>query len=228
MSIWSRILDAITALARGESFSAVFERLTSPPEKSVAFAMAVIGLGAKMAKADGVVTRNEVMAFREVFHIPPEDEENAARIYNLARQDVAGFESYARAISSMFAENPAVLEDLLEGLFHIATADGHYHVAEDQFLSTVAEIFGLSQRQFIACRARYVPDAAPDPYAILGAKPDDDLDTIRSRFRALVRQNHPDQMIARGVPEEAVKLANVRLAAINAAWEAVQLDQDAA
>ena len=227
MSLWTRILDAIEALTRGEGFSAAFEKLSTPPEKSVAFAMAVIGLGAKMAKADGTVTRDEVTAFREVFHIPPEDEANAARIYNLARQDVAGFDSYARQIATMFQDNKPVLEDLLEGLFHIATADGHYHQAEDRFLSVVAEIFGQSQRSFMAMRSRYVPDAVPDPYAVLGVEPDDDLITIRSRFRDLVRENHPDRMMARGVPAEAVKLATSRLAAINAAWERIQRDQAA-
>ena len=180
-----------------------------------------------MAKADGTVTRDEVTAFREVFHIPQEEEANAARIYNLARQDVAGYDAYARKIATMFGDNQVVLEDLLEGLFHIATADGHYHEAEDAFLSSVAQIFGLSQRCFIATRSRYVPHATPDPYAVLGVDPNDDLDRIRTRFRDLVRMNHPDQMIARGVPEEAVKLATTRLAAINAAWESIQRDQAA-
>lgn len=224
MSLWTRILDALEALSRGEGFAAALERLSTPPEKTVAFAMAVIGLGAKMAKADGIVTRDEVMAFREVFHIPPEEEANAARIYNLARQDVAGYEAYAAQIGRMFRDDKQVLEDLLEGLFHIATIDGQYHDAEDLFLSTVAATFGLTQRQFTIIRARYVPDASPDPYSVLGVDPEDDFDTIRARFRALVRQNHPDQMIARGVPEEAVKLADTRLKAINAAWEAVQRD----
>lgn len=224
MSLWTRILDALEALSRGEGFTAALERLSTPPEKTVAFAMAVIGLGAKMAKADGTVTRDEVMAFREVFHIPPEEEANAARIYNLARQDVAGYEAYAEKIGRMFRSDKQVLEDLLEGLFHIATIDGQYHDAEDLFLSTVAANFGLTQRQFNIVRARYVPDAMPDPYSVLGVDPQDDLETIRARFRALVRENHPDQMIARGVPEEAVKLADTRLKAINAAWEAVRKD----
>ena len=99
MSIWSRIRDALAALAQGESLSAVFERLRAPPERSVAFTIAVIALGAKMAKADGEVKRSEVAAFREVFHIPEEEEPNAARVYNLARQDVAGYEAYARTVS---------------------------------------------------------------------------------------------------------------------------------
>ncbi|MFU8776857.1 MAG: TerB family tellurite resistance protein, partial [Roseovarius sp.] len=119
MSIWVRISEALSALANGEGLSAVFDRLRTPPERSVAFTIAVIALAAKMAKADGQVTRDEVTAFREVFQIAETDEANAARVFDLARQDVAGFEEYARRIARMFEGQPGTLCDLMEGLFHI-------------------------------------------------------------------------------------------------------------
>ena len=222
MSIWSRISDALSALASGEPLSEVFSRLRTPPERTVAFAIAVIALGAKMAKADGQVTRNEVRAFREVFHIPQADEQNAARVFNLARQDVAGFEDYAHRIAKMFGDDPAPLCDLLEGLFYIAVADGNYQETEDAFLRRVVDIFGLTDRQFRATRARFVPDADPDPYEVLGVDPGDSIDVIRVAWRKAVRDSHPDQMLARGVPEEAVKLAERRLIAVNRAWEEIQ------
>ena len=141
MSIWSRIAEAIAALRSGESLTAVFDRLKTPPERSVAFAIAVIALGAKMAKADGLVTRDEVTAFREVFYIPRDEESNTARVYNLARQDVAGFEEYAVSIARMFDSTHITLCDLLEGLFYIAVADGSYHPNENDFLARVANAF---------------------------------------------------------------------------------------
>ncbi|ARE39881.1 DnaJ-like protein DjlA [Rhodovulum sp. P5] len=225
MSLWSRIADAISALAKGESLATVFDHLRTPPERTVAFTIAVIALGAKMAKADGRVTRDEVAAFREVFTIPPAEEANAARVFDLARQDVAGFEEYAHRIRRMFKETDGAICDLMEGLFFIALADGAYHPAEDAFLSRVAEIFGLTGRQFRTLRARFVPDAHPDPYTVLGVDPSDDLDTIRAAWRAEVRESHPDRMQARGVPEEAVKLAEKRLIAVNAAWEAISAER---
>lgn len=221
MSIWTRISEALQALTSGEGLSSVFEKLRSPPERSVGFTIAVIALGAKMAKADGTVTRDEVAAFREVFHIPPEDEAAAARVFNLARQDVAGFEEYARRIAGMFAAVEAPLCDLLEGLFYIAMADGDYHELEDHFLARVAEIFGLTEAQFKAVRARFVADAEPDPWAVLGLNPGTPLDEVRAAWRAQVREGHPDRMIARGVPEEAVRMAEKRLIAINRAWETI-------
>ncbi|WP_226779443.1 molecular chaperone DjiA [Oceaniglobus trochenteri] len=223
MSIWSRIAAAISALASGEGLSALFDRLRAPPERSVAFTIAVIALGAKIAKADGQVTRDEVTAFRQVFHIPPEEEANAARVFNMARQDVAGYEEYARRIRAMFNRDSdrMTLRDLFEGLFHIAVADGAYHEKEDDFLRRVAEIFGLGAREFRAMRARFVPDARPDPWEVLGVEPGTPPDAVRAAWRRLVREGHPDRMIARGVPEEAVRMAETRLIAINRAYEEI-------
>ena len=221
MSIWTRIADALSALASGEGLTAVFDRLRTPPEKTVAFTIAVIALSAKMAKADGQVTRDEVMAFREVFHIPREDEAGAARVFNLARQDVAGFEDYAKRIRAMFGQDQGTLCDLMEGLFHIAMADGTYHPGENAFLLRVAEIFELPEGAFRRLRSRFVPDAEPDPYDVLGVDPDMPIEEIRATWRQLVRDSHPDRMIARGVPEEAVKLSERRLIDINRAWDEI-------
>jgi len=221
MSLWSRISDALAALRQGESLSNVFARLRTPPERSVAFTIAVIALGAKMAKADGRVTRDEVTAFRAVFHIPEGARAQAARVFNLARQDITGYATYARSIKSMFGDNMAVLEDLLEGLFFIAMADGEYHPKEDDFIQTVATIFGLSDRRFRILRTRFAPDAPPDAYDVLGVTPDTPLEDIRAAWRRSVRESHPDQMISRGVPEEAINLATAKLVAINRAWEEI-------
>ena len=222
MSIWTRIMDALGALTSGEGLGAVFDRLTTPPERSVAFTIAVIALGAKMAKADGQVTRDEVAAFREVFHIAPEDEADAARVFNLARQDVAGFDAYAGKIRAMFAQDSETLCDVMEGLFHIAVADGHYHAAEDAFLSHVAKVFGLPEARFRSLRSRFVPDDPHDPYDVLGVSPEMPLPEIRAAWKRLARETHPDAMIARGLPAEAVHLAERRMVDINRAWAEIE------
>ena len=221
MSIWTRISEALAALAKGEGLSAVFDRLKTPPERSIGFTIAVIALGAKMAKADGRVTRDEVMAFREVFLVPAEEEESAARVFNLARQDVAGFDHYAGKIAGMFGAGDAVLVDLLEGLFHIAVADGDYHPHEDAFLRDVARIFGVDDRCFRSLLARFVPDAPPDPYDVLRVPRDAPMEEVRAAWRQAVRDCHPDRMMARGLPEEALRLAEQRLVAVNRAWEEI-------
>ena len=224
MSIWTRIATALSALTKGEGLTAVLDHLrASPaPERSVAFTIAVIALGAKMAKADGLVTRDEVAAFRRIFAIPEDETANAARVFNLARQDIAGFDIYATKIRAMFRpSDDDILTDLLEGLFHISMADGHYHDGEDLFLAEVARRFGLTDHIFNQLRARLVDGAPRDPYDVLGVPHDATLHQIRAAWRAAVKSGHPDVMLARGVPPEALKLAETRLQAINQAWEAI-------
>lgn len=230
MSIWSRIADALAALTSGQGLTAVFDRFraSEAPERSVGFTIAVIALGAKMAKADGEVTRNEVAAFRRIFAIAPDEEANAARVFNLARQDVAGFDSYARKILAMFSraeagEQRQLLIDLMEGLFAIAVADGAYHPGEDDFLAEVSRIFGLDGPCFTAIKARHVEGAPRDPYQVLGVEPEAALAVIRAVWRQAVKDSHPDRMVARGVPVEALRLAEQRLIALNAAWDEISL-----
>lgn len=220
--LWARILAAIERLAPGEALSGLLDRLRAPPERSVAFTIALIALGAKMAKADGRVTVAEVAAFREVFTIPPAELGNVARVFDLARTDVAGYEDYARRIALMFRGDGETLRDVLEGLFHIAAADGRYHPAEDAFLRRVAEIFDLPDREFRALRARVTPEAPTDCYDVLGVTPDMPLESIRAAWRRAVRDGHPDRLIARGLPPEAVRLAEQRLIAVNRAWETIR------
>jgi DnaJ like chaperone protein len=223
MTIWERIAAAIAALAKGESLSSILDSLRGTPERSVGFTIAVIALGAKLAKADGQVTRDEVSVFRQVFSIPVGEEAHAARVYNLARQDVAGFDAYARKVRAMFrTDDTQVLTDLLEGLFLIAMADGRYHPNEDTFLEEVARIFGLGEACFRSLRARFVDGAPRDPYDVLGVARDAGVDAIRAAWRQAIKDSHPDAMIARGVPPEAVQLATRRMADINAAWDEIR------
>lgn len=237
MSIWTRISDALSALANGEPLSVVFDRLrgTSAPEQSVGFTIAVLALGAKMAKADGTVTRDEVTAFRRIFTFPDGEEAHAARVFNLARQDVAGFDAYARKIARLFnpeghricADDHHVLVDILEALFQIAIADGSYHPGEDAFLQHVAEEFGLDEACFRIVRSRLVDGAPRDPYDVLGLPQGASKAEARRAWKDLVRDTHPDVMTARGVPPEALKLAERRMQLINEAWREISAKEAA-
>lgn len=194
---------------------------SSEVRREAAFAIGIIGLSAKMAKADGVVTRSEVDAFCRIFAIPAGEERNVARVYNLAKKDVAGFDSYARDIARLLADDPAMLEGVLDGLFDIAGADGAVHEREIIYLAEVARIFGFDETGFARVRARHVIDGG-DPYLVLEADRSWTYEHLRKQYRRLVSENHPDRLIARGVPEEFIRIANDRLAAINAAWDKIE------
>ncbi len=231
MSVWGKVSGAAAGLLFGGPVGALvgavaghflLDRETDP---GVAFTIAVIALSGKMAKADGHVSDAELAAFQRVFQVPPQEAANVQRIFNLARQDVAGFESYAGQIARLFVGNPALLEDVLDGLFEIAKADGVLHPAESAFLERVSEIFGFAPNEFRRIRASHFAPELTDPYVILGVSYVAGEDEIKQTYRRLVRENHPDSLMARGVPAEFIKLANDKLAAINAAYDRIEQER---
>lgn len=236
MSIWGKLGGAAVGLALGGPIGALLgaaaghfavDRQSGPAtgdRKKVAFTIGVIALGAKMAKADGVVTDDEILAFREVFKVAPEDLGGVARIFNLAKQDVRGYEAYAIQLRELFHDDPMVLEDVMDGLFHIAKADGVVKDGEADYLQSVASYFGISQADYGRIRSRHVHDEA-DPYTVLGIERSMSDKEIKAHYRKLVAENHPDSLIARGVPEEFIKIATDKVAAINAAFDQIEKER---
>lgn len=190
-------------------------------DRQVAFTVAIIVLSAKMAKADGHVSRAEIDAFKRMFHIPPEEMKAVGKLFDEAKRDAKGFEPYAAQVAQMFARQPAVLEEILGALFHIAMADGAMHPAEMAFLTRIGQIFGFPPHAFERVRQSHMPPDEADPYEVLGVKRSDDNDTIKAAWRKLVRENHPDKLVAQGMPQEFIDQANEKLANINAAYDRV-------
>jgi len=189
--------------------------------RKIGFTIGVIVLGAKMAKADGRVTRDEIEAFRRVFRTAPDEEQNVARIFNQAKRDTHGFEPYARQLARILADAPEVKEEVLDCLFEIALADGKVHPNEVRYLEDVARLLGLSEGDFARIRAIHVGPDGSDPYTILGLTREADDAAIKARYRQLARDNHPDKLMAEGLPEEAIEVANQKLARINAAYDEI-------
>ena len=240
MSIWGKIVGGAAGFALGGPLGALIgavaghavDKMREPERegdgeagdatKRIAFTIAVIALGAKMAKVDGRVTRDEIKAFKQVFRIPPEEVKNVGRVFDQARRAAGGYEPYARQIARMFANNPAVLEELLDGLFHVARADGQVSAQELAYLVRVAEIFGLDASRWERVRAGNLEPDTSDPFGILGVPREARTDEIKAAYRQLVRENHPDRLVAQGMPQEFVDLANEKLATINAAYDRVK------
>ena len=191
--------------------------------RRVTFSIAMIALSAKMAKADGVVTQDEIRAFQQIFSIPAQEVHNVTRLYDVAKSDVAGFEAYAEQLARLCAgDDEAMLEDILDGLFHIAKADGLLHERENHFLRRVAEMFAIEDIRYQSMLARHIGPGEADPYVILGLERDAPFETVRKRYRVLAASNHPDRLIGRGLPEEFIAIATARLAAMNTAYESIE------
>lgn len=224
MSLWRALLDRL------EPIRLELRKRLAPenPTSHVDFSIALIALAAKLAKADGRVSRSEVAMFRRIMEIPPEEEGRVGRIYDLCRQVPDRYEAYAGRVHRLIRGHPdeaLIRENLIDGLFHIALADGEYHPNEDRFLRTVADRLGLDEAGFLRIQARHVAEVR-DPYRILGVDPETSPEGVRAAWRGLVKGNHPDRLAGAGLPPEMRRIAEERLREINLAYEEVRLSQE--
>ena len=243
MSIWGKVIGGVAGFALGGPLGAVLgaafghavDRSKSRgnmnwhaqpvQNKQTAFTIGVIVLSAKMAKADGQVTRDEIDVFKRIFQIPANDMRDVGTLFNEARRDAEGYRPYAAQIGAMFANDPAVLENLLGGLFQIAMADGVMHPKEMTFLKNVAAAFGLDDTAFERIRNSFLEDDHCDAYEVLGVTRSDSDADIKKAYRRLIKEHHPDTLIAKGMPQEFIDIANETMAAINDAYEKIEKDR---
>jgi DnaJ like chaperone protein len=195
------------------------------PGEDPAFSTAVTALGAKLAKADGNAQSAEYAAFAEVFQPDAGSEGNVRRLYQLARQTTRGFESYARRLQKRYRACPQLLEDVVDGLFHVATSDGMVTADELAYLERVSQLFGQSPLVFRRLKATHLGAEAGDPYVILGVAHDASDAEVRAAWKAILSEAHPDRARARGLPDEFIEVAEAKAAAINSAFDQVMSER---
>ncbi|WP_306252958.1 molecular chaperone DjiA [Parvularcula sp. IMCC14364] len=222
MTLWERI-QALLEAAREQTLGAVMEAMRARKFRrdAAAFSIALIALSAKMAKADGIVTDDEIEAFGDFFTYPPEEASKVRMIYQLAQEDVSGFDLYARQVGDLFRDEALVLEDVLDCLFHIALADGILHPKELELLREAYAAFDLTPTAWRRVKASHTGLEKEDPYAVLDVPVEISEEDLKKAYRTLVKEHHPDKIIARGVPENLIKISERRMAAINEAYEKI-------
>lgn len=236
MSIWGSLLGGVIGFSLGGPFGALLgsflggkisrisssSSFTSQQNSQQIFALSLIILSAKLSKADGRVSKEELIAVKDKLQIPDSEIDQVAKIFNKAKDESTGYEPYAKQISEIFKGNQNVLEEVINILFYIAEADGHVSNEEESMIANIAFIFGLSQNQYESIKETRKSSDKLNPYIVLESQPTDDLKSIRKKYIKLSKEHHPDLLISKGVPIEVINESKNKMRAINAAWDQIQ------
>ena len=237
MSIWGSLIGGMIGLSLGGPFgmllgtviggkisrarssSGNFAAFAQPQQ---VFALSLIVLSAKLSKADGQVSKEELIAVKDKLKIPENEINNVGKIFNKAKEESSGYEPYAQQIAQIYKNNLNVLEEVINILFYIAEADGNISQSELNMIQHIAQIFGLSQAQFNSIRESRKSSDKLNPYIVLESKPEETLQTIRKKYLKLSKEHHPDVLISKGVPKEVIEESKKKMRAINSAWDQIQ------
>ena len=237
MSIWGSLIGGMVGFSLGGPFGMLLGSLIGGKisrarsgarnfgafaQPQQVFALSLIVLSAKLSKADGQVSKEELIAVRDKLKIPENEIEQVGKIFNKAKQESTGYEPYAQQIAQIYKNNLNVLEEVINILFYIAEADGNVSQSELDMMQNIARIFGLNQAQFNSIKESRKSSDKLNPYIVLESNPEEDLQTIRKKYLQLSKEHHPDILISKGVPQEVIAESKKKMRAINSAWDQIQ------
>ena len=227
-------IGAIIATVASNAFRGEERRL--PPgkqnqkqqEDQLVFFVTTFSLLAKLAKADGVVSKEEVQVvdrfIKQSLQLDDTQRDIAINIFNTAKNSSHSFEGFAKQYHEILGHSPTMMREMLRLLYGIAAADGVFHPKEKDLIAAAARVFKIPDYEHEHIKKSFFP-STEGFYATLESSPSDSMDTIKKRYRKLVIDNHPDKIVAQGLPEEFVQLATEKLQKINAAYEAIQKER---
>ena len=236
MSIWGSLIGGMIGLSLGGPFGMLLGSIIGGKisrarsgsgmgtfaQPQQVFALSLIVLSAKLSKADGQVSREELIAVKDKLKIPENELDQVGKIFNKAKEESQGYETYAQQIAQIYRGNLNVLEEVINMLFYIAEADGNVSKSELEMIENISNIFGLTQSQFESIKESRKSTGKSNPYIILESNPNDDIQTIRKKYIKLSKEHHPDLLISKGVPKEVIEESKKKMRAINSAWGQIQ------
>ena len=235
MSIWGSLIGGMIGFSLGGPFGMLLGSLiggkisrakgsinNSFAQPQQIFALSLIVLSAKLSKADGQVSKEELIAVKDKLKIPENEIDQVGKIFNKAKNESTGYKPYAEQIAQIYRGNLNVLEEVINILFYIAEADGNISQAELIMIEDISRIFGLSESQFNSLKESRKSSDKLNPYIVLESNPDDSLTEIRKRYIKLSKEHHPDLLLSKGVPPEVIEESKKKMRSINSAWDQVQ------
>ena len=236
MAIWGSLIGGMIGLSLGGPFGMLLGSLIGSKisraksrggfgtfaQPQQIFALSLIVLSAKLSKADGQISKEELIAVKDKLKIPENEIDQVGKIFNKAKEESSGYEPYAQQIAQIYKGNINVLEEVINILFYIAEADGNVSDAELKMIEHIAQLFGLTEIQFNSIKESRKSSDKLNPYIVLESHPDDTIEMIRKRYLKLSKEHHPDLLMSKGVPQEVIDESKAKMRAINSAWDQVQ------
>ena len=238
MSIWGSLIGGMVGFSLGGPFGMLLGSLIGGKisrarsgaarnfgafaQPQQIFALSLIVLSAKLSKADGQVSKEELVAVRDKLKIPENEIDKVGKIFNKAKEESTGYEPYAKQIAQIYKNNLNVLEEVINILFYIAEADGKVSNSEIAMIRNIAKIFGLTENQFEGIKESRKSSDKLNPYIVLGCDSNDDFASIRKKYIKLSKEHHPDVLMNKGVPPEIIEESKKKMRAINAAFDQIE------
>ena len=235
MSIWGSLIGGMIGFSLGGPFGMLLGSLiggkisrakgslnNSFAQPQQIFALSLIVLSAKLSKADGKVSKEELIAVKDKLKIPENEIDQVGKIFNKAKEESTGYQPYAKQIAQIYKNNLNVLEEVINILFYIAEADGNISDAELNMIEDISKIFGLNQTQFNSLKESRKSSDKLNPYVVLESNPEDNIADIRKKYIKLSKEHHPDLLLSKGVPSEVIEESKKKMRAINLAWDQIQ------
>lgn len=235
MSIWGSLIGGMIGFSLGGPFGMLLGSLiggkisrakgslnNSFAQPQQIFALSLIVLSAKLSKADGKVSKEELIAVKDKLKIPENEIDQVGKIFNKAKEESTGYQPYAEQIAQIYKNNLNVLEEVINILFYIAEADGNISDAELNMIEDISNIFGLNQSQFNSLKESRKSSDKLNPYVVLESNPEDNIADIRKKYIKLSKEHHPDLLLSKGVPSEVIEESKKKMRAINLAWDQIQ------
>ena len=235
MSIWGSLIGGMIGFSLGGPFGMLLGSLiggkisrakgsfnNSFAQPQQVFALSLIVLSAKLSKADGQVSKEELIAVKDKLKIPDNELDQVGKIFNKAKEESTGYQPYAEQIAQIYKNNLNVLEEVINILFYIAEADGNISDAELNMIEDISRIFGLNQTQFNSLKETRKSSDKLNPYVVLESNPEDNIADIRKKYIKLSKEHHPDLLLSKGVPVEVIEESKKKMRAINSAWDQIQ------
>jgi len=229
-------LGAIAGAAFGHAYDASSDGvyledksgLSTGETSQVTFFVAAFSMLAKLVRADGQVSRQEIDSIEKFMlydlKLDPESRQFAMNIFHAATESPGTFQDFAGQYYNQFRTQPQFLDIMIDILLRVSVADGAMNKNEESLIREAVRIFNFSDAKYNVLKSRYIKEVDKS-YAVLGCDPGDSAERIKKQYRKRVSEFHPDKIASKGLPGEFTKFAEDKFRDIQDAYEKIKAER---